>query len=441
MAHAFSITDGTTTINLNQASGYIVKTYDMNTVDSSKDELEDEPEITETLDIMVLSTTTAALQALVHPVELMLVAARRRQKYQVGPRIYLQLQIDAEANTWRAEIKDGRFKPDKDTLDSWYSKKVPYHLIVTHRVWEGPETELQLSTLTQSAATGGRTIQNHDNNGGSFCNWVQIAAAQVNGVLPTPVKLVLTNTSGVSMAYRNFYMATNAFSNPANLVCVVEGENRISAGTVTSDATDSGGAYDNYTFTNTGEIKWTLSSIVTQRTQGRMFRILMRMHGWSGTNLYVKPVIKDSAGLLPLYTGDEVLMGSSGSQFIDLGAIPIPPGGYQTAWGSVVLSLVMRCTGAGIFNIDFMQLTPLDAYQYIVQSGFSVVNNDTVTFDNIENIMSTTDGPIFSPHSGPLKVFPGVVNKIHFLQDEGSSSNISRTFSVRAYIRERRLTV
>lgn len=441
MAHAFSITDGTTTIDLDLASGYIVKAYDMNTVDSTKDELEDEPDITETLDILVLSTTTGGLQALVHPVELMLVAARRRQKYQVGPRIYLQLQIDAEANTWRAEIKDGRFKPDKDTLDTWYSKKVPYHLMLTHRVWEGPEKELQLSTLTQSAATGGRTIQNHDNNGGSTCNWVQIAAAQVNGVLPTPVKLVLTNTSGVSMGYRNFYLATNAFSNPANLVCVVEGENRISAGTVTSDATDSGGAYDNYTFTSSGEIKWTISSVLTQNMKGRMFRILMRMHGWSGTNLYVKPVIKDSAGLLPLYTGDEVLMGSSGSQLIDLGALPFPPGGYQTAWGSVVLSLIMRCTGAGIFNIDFMQLTPLDSYQAIAQLGFSVVNNDSVTFDNIENIMSTTDGPIFSPRSGPLKVFPGVINKIHILQDEGSSSNISRTFSVRAYIRERRLTV
>ena len=33
--------------------------------------------------------------------------------------------------------------------------------------WEGPETELQLSTSNASAATGGQTIYNHDDS--SLC--------------------------------------------------------------------------------------------------------------------------------------------------------------------------------------------------------------------------------------------------------------------------------
>jgi hypothetical protein len=48
---------------------------------------------------------------------------------------------------------------------------------------------------------------------------------------------------------------------------------------------------------------------------------------------------------------------------------------------------------------------------------------------------------IYSNKSGRLRVWPGQTQRILILQDEGSASTTTQTMSVRAYIRERRLTV
>jgi len=447
MAHAITLTDGTTTVNL--ITTHKTRDYEQNTIDTSKGDQDGEPEITETLNVTLFAATGPLLQTAVNSVELLLVAGKRRNDpksvlYKTGPRVYLTLQVDGEASAWRAEIIDGHFQPDKDMLKiGWPNLQADGALMVTHRAWEGPEKELQLSTSNASAATGGQTIYNHDDSGTGHDNWVQIAAAQVGGVLPTPVKLTLTNNTGSGIGTRNFYLACNAFSDPANFIHIIEGEARqTSYGTIVVDSGDSGGNYNNYTFTTTGEMKWDLSAAQMQRTQGRMFRLLMRMHGWSGTNLYVKPQLRDSTGNTILYEGEEVLIGSSTSALLDLGALPLPNGGYQIAWSDMVLVLVVRCTGAGIFNLDFIQLTPLDAYQRVIQRGYTIANGDVITFDNIEGIIHQAGKPIYSPQDGVLKVFPGVTQRLIILQDEGGSgSNIARTFSVRAYIRERRLTV
>lgn len=441
-AHAISITDGTTTVNLNVAGANVTTDYKLGTLDSDSGDIEAEPTITETINVMLRASTGPLLQAAINSVEKLLVAAKRRQKYKTTARVYLQMQIDGESNTWRAEIVDGHFEPDDDFLKIGIANlRAEGALMVTHRVWEGPRTELQLSTSNASAATGGRTIYNHDDSGTGHDNWVQIASSQVGGVLPTPVEIQLINTSGTSVGFRNFYLATNAFSDPANFAHILEGEDSAS-GSNTSNAASSGGLYEAYSFTDTGSIAWALSATVMGDTQGRVFRLLARMFSWGGAPVYVQPVLYETNGNLALATGDEVRLPSiSGSQIIDLGELPLPPGGYQASWGGTVLKLLTRATGSASVNVDFIQLTPLDAYQYIVQRGYSIANSGTITFDNIEELYHANGQSIYSPRSGPLKVFPGVTQKIIMLSDEGTTSDITRTFTIRAYIRERRLTV
>ena len=446
MAHTLSITDNVTTISL--TTTHKTRDYELSTPSKDKSKNSDEPLITETMVVTLFAATTPLLQTAVNSVELLLIAAQRRNDptsslYKTGPRIYLNIQLDGEASVWRAEIIDGEFKPDKDMLKiGWPNLQADGALMVTHRVWEGPEKELQLSTSNASAATGGRTIYNHDDAGTGHDNWVQIDSAQVGGVLPTPVKLVMTHSTGSSVAFNNFWMACNAFSDPANFVHIMEGEARTTGfGTITTDANSSGGNYNLRSFTTTGEIDWVLSAAQMQRTQGRPFRLLMRGATWSGTGLYVKPVLRANDGLMQMYEGDEIALGTSGTQIVDLGSIPLPNGGYQVAWSDHTLVLQARCTGAGTLGVDFIQLTPLDSFQWIKQRGFTLANNDVVTFDNIEGIAYTSGMAIFAPLAGVLKVYPGVTQKLIFLNDEGTSSSIARTFSVRAYIRERRLTV
>lgn len=458
MAHVYSITDGTTTVTLSQANGYLVTGFVLDAPEISTREIISEGidgselpaiayrNVTQTIEILFIGTSTSNLQTLIHAVENMLYKAHRRQTTKAGARVYLQIQIDSEASTWRSEILTGKLRLGDEALQQWIDKKPEGQLTVTRRFfWEGPETELQLSTSNQSAATGGRTIYNHDDSDTGHDNWVQIAAAQVGGVLPTPVKLELTNSTGSSVGYRNIYLAVNAYSDPGNFTHILEGESRISGyGTITTNAASSGGNYNSYSFSSTGTMLWTLSATIMQDTQGRWFRLLARFFAWSGTDIYIKPILRDSTGLLPLWEGDEISLGStaaSSTKIIDMGALPLPVGGYQGAWGTQVLGLLVRATGSAQIDLDFMQLTPLDSYRYVVQRGNTIINSGTITDDNIEGLTHAGGDPIYSPKTGALMLFPNQLQRIIVLQDIGTSSTIANTFSVRAYIRERRLTV
>ncbi len=445
-AHVLSMTDGTTSISLNVPGANMVLDYPMETPDTSKSDLENEPQITETLSIVLAATTSALLHTVIGSVNAMIVAALRRQKKQTGPRVYLLMTADGDASTWRAEIIDGKpFKPGKDFLKWGFANlRAEGELFITHRLWEGQEVELLLSTTASTAATGGKTIYNHDDGDAGHDNMVSIAAGQVLGDVPTPVRVVLTNTSGVSVNYRNLYLSTNALSDPANFVHILEAESRTSGGTVSADASMSNGSYNSLAFTTTGQILYTLTAAQMQKTQGRWFHLLMRPKFWTGTDIYIRPILREKTGSSNLYEGDEIhLPASSGTNLLDLGSLPLPNGGYQVAWDAMTLVLQLRATGAATFEHDFIQLTPLDAYQFIVQRGFTLANNDTITIDNIEGIVHTLGTPIYSPRSGPLRVFPNTTTpqRIIVLSDEGVSSDIAKTMKIQAFIRPRRFTV
>lgn len=451
MAHVYSLTDGTTTVTLDQSNGIMVTGGDILAApEISTRELTNEQSdggeipnatyrnVTGTIELLFVGASTANLQSLARSVEALLQTARRRQQQRVGPRVYLQLQLDGEASAWRTEILNGALRFAGEALQQWITKKPEAQLIITRRFfWEGTEKELQLSANGQSAATGGRTIDNNT------ANWLQIASSQIGGVLPAPVRLELTNANAVSVGYRNFYIGLNAFSDPANFPHIMEGEARKSgSGTITADASCSGGNYNNYSFTNTGAMYWALSATLLRDTMGRRVRILARFFGWSGADIYVTPQIRDSSNVAILYSGDEVkLPASYGTQIIDLGTVPLPPGGYYNLFAVQTLALAVRATGAASIQLDFMQLTPLDSYRQFAQRGMLITAGGTITDDNMEEITHAGGSPIYSPKAGPLMVYPNVTQRLLILQDTGSASDIAHNFTARAYIRERRLTI
>ena len=417
MATAISLYDGTTTINLTTASGYLPEDYHMDSCDFAK---LDDPEITASIDLLITSTTGPLVQALVNGVELMSMAAfRRQQKPASFPKVFLQLQVDGEANSWRAEIIDCKLKPGDDFLRNWFAFSQKATLLITHKAFEGPRKELSISSNGNSAATGGRSITNNANN------WIQIAAAQVGGVLPTPVELQLTNTSGGTRPYRHFFLATNAFSDPANF------SHRIAGGSTTTVG-------DSVT---TSPVTTALSSTVMQDTQGNTFKPIIRITTLGGP-VYCRPELRDSSDTVIL-TPDtkEKYIPSLSTAFIELDSIPLPPGGNYASWTGTSFRLAFRSAGAYSVTVESTQLTPTDSYQYLTQSSFSIANNGVITFDNIEELYHTGGQPVFSNKVGRLRVWPGQTQRILILQDEGGSSTTTQTMSVRAYIRERRLTV
>jgi hypothetical protein len=435
-----------TAVTLSQANGYLITTEALGTDEAALSRANlDDPEIASSFDMLLLAVA-GDMKTLARTVENLLVRAKRRQRMPSGARIYLRLQIHGETGSqaYRAEITDGRLKP-LNPLTNWFSEAVPFRLIVTHRAWESQGKAVNCTSAGNGTPASSNTITLGGNN-----NWLQIGADQIGGSLPGYAQLIVTNDSGANVGFRNWHMGVNAYSNPTNFNHMIEGEARKAGyGTVTANAGCSGGNYNAYSFTNTGNIQWELSSSLISNLQGREFLITVRPFSFTGTGLYVKPILRDGDGLIPL-TDEDIdwvpMPTVIGSQYQILGSLPFPPGGFSSGWGKATLELKLKATGAAQYNVDFIQLTPLDSYQYIVQRGYDLANGDAVLFDSVEDTYAilggTEDGQkIFSPRAGRLMLFPGVSQRLTILADEGSSSNVGRSLDVALLVHERRLTI
>ena len=194
----------------------------------------------EAAEFLISDSSAANVQAKIGSIERLLQDAVRAQSGLCGP-VHLQFQTGADATAWRSEILSFRLLLGDDASVNLYQYRMDCRLIITRRhYWEGAEAELELSTSSLAAGTGGRSIYNHDDAGTGHDNWVQIAAAQVAGSLPAGARIEIY-CLGTSRTWRKIFVAHNALSDPAKFDHVLEAESRLSGGTITSEATVSNG--------------------------------------------------------------------------------------------------------------------------------------------------------------------------------------------------------
>lgn len=440
-----SISSGATEVVLSGTSPVRGCTYFPSTAQQQAGEWQP---VTETAEVN-LSGTAAAMRTTVNNLEKLFVAATRRQQTGMGERVFVNYKIiDADATTYRSEITEGRVVWSTNPGLRRLGDANPFAqvAVIWTRAywWEGAEVEAQLSATSQAAATGGRTVGNDP----ATANWVQMAAAQVTGVLPTPARVVLTNNSGGTRAYRNVFLALNANSDPANLGYHLQGEARTSGGTVTNDATASGGQKLDFVVSGSPvTFAWVLLQTRLARTKGRRARILGRFTDTSGT-LLIKPQIRSSSGDV-LWEGDELALNPLiYGAWVDLGIVPLPPGGYSASYDAHQLALVFRGTGVG--SLDVLQLSMLDSYRALdlPATGLYVANGAALVLDGIEGLAyeaaSGVNTPMPTGAGGAIMLQPGMTQRIyilHNLYEVGNYAPIGTTFSVQVFYRPRRLTV
>lgn len=458
MAHAFSLTDGTTTISLT-TSGIMLENYGMAAPQSELDQPAP-VSVTDTVDIYISGATGAAVQTAARALDALLAQAIRRRAERTGPRVYVQAQLDSDTGVWRSELLNGRMELQEDALAVWanklargtlYLERVPY--------WEGPETGIPLAngngTWDGSSATGLAVYNCNDASGtapNKRNNYVQIAATDVVGALPAPVKLELKNAIGSSETWANFYLANNAFSDPANLTTILEGEARVSGGTVTVNGNCSGGNVTRFATYSTGTGIWTISAATLQKTQGRWFRLLANVYYRTTTTVIetMQASLWDSASVAALWRGPQVAINRanvSDRPLIDLGLVPLPPAAYDASFGALRLQVDLAvASGTGTTDIDFLQLTPVDSYRVLAIKAIAVANNALVVDNGIDGLAYVEDGgvryPYLQPGSAPLLVYPGKLQRIYVLADRpGATSDITNKWLARLWFRPRRVTL
>lgn len=329
MAHAITLTDGTTTANLYSTTGTFPTTWKLGSPEEDRDT------IGEALDLLIQATSIANLQTAVRRIEMLIDSAVRREKTRVGPRVFLTVQWDGEADAWRSEVVAGRLEVT-GAAEQYSRLKLEATLGLTRRAyWEGPETGIPLSngngTWDGSAATGLQIFNCNDGAGSSpnkRHNYVQIAANDVVGVLPAPVKVEFKQNLAGTMLLSGLYMATNADSAPTTLVHMIEAEDRAWGGTVTADAACSGGSKNVFSaYTGSAQAYWNLDSAIIQKTAGRWFRLLLALRSRNATAAQMETIqadLRDSTGVNVLYRGAETpfnAANTSGDPIVDLGEI------------------------------------------------------------------------------------------------------------------------
>ena len=434
------LTDGTTTMTLT-SSPWLGATYAPEAAEFGAET------ITETA-VCVIEGSAATIRAAVNALETLLHDAWLRSRVQ-NARLWVEYRPIDSDGYFRSEVLGGSVQwssnPAKRRLDA-STNTVEVAVTWTRRNWwEGAEVELELSTSNQAAATGGRTIYNHDDSGTGHDNWVQIAAAQVAGDLPGAVRVQLANSVGSARSYRKVWLGVNSYSDPANFAHVLEAESASGGGSVVSDANCSNGSrLDIAPNASTITLTWSLSAAQLQRTQGRWFRLLLRVNDHSG-DLRVRPEVRDASGTYTLWSGDSVVLRSLYGGIYDLGSVPLPPGGFATAYGA--LTLALQFTGTSLTELDFVQLTPLDSFRYLECMG-SVANGESVVDNGYEGLAYVLSSaaylPLVSPRGEPLMLTPGRLQRVFVLQQNltgNSLAPIGDTMAVRVWHRPRRRTI
>lgn len=444
MAPAISLLSGSTTITLNSGS-VLVTRYDMagpdvnqTTVEAGRDKqtlaTPSWLNATETLELLITGATSAAVQTTVQSIEKALDAARQSARTWGGGRVYLQVQHDGDAVTWRSEILAGKLDVG-DALDTLPRLRVEARLMVTRRpFWEGPRTALQLSTAADATpSTAERTLHVTDDSTAAR-NYIDIAASQVAGTLPAPIELQLRNGEAGGKWWRRYYLGNYTFMDAANIDPIFLG------------AASWFGASRAWTgATETLTHGWNLTAAQAADFSGQYCRMIAVVTG-SPSAYYLRAAVTfDSTLHVPVYrAGRQTFVNSSGTY--DLGVFPLPPGGYAESTYGLGVGISAQAATGGTLAIDHVQIMPagLGLFRMIEQVGFQMTSDDAMVEDGPEGLvyarLISTGGraPILRPYYEPLHIWPGRLNRLRVWIVGATKGD---ALEAQAWYRPRRLSI
>jgi hypothetical protein len=124
--------------------------------------------------------------------------------------------------------------------------------------------------------------------------------------------------------------------------------------------------------------------------------------------------------------------------------MPLPPGGYSTAYGAHRLYLSWRVPVTSVIETDFFALFPANTFRKLrllaaVGAGAKIV--DDPVEGRAYSVASSVETGNVAPQGLPLLVWPNIAQRIYFLWSTvGLTAPIDQTFSVRLSYRPRRLS-
>lgn len=445
MAHSFSIVYGSVTISLEHVLSYnpISEPQGVETVSETMQLITDR------------GTTVADMQSLQQSLDRAFVQARRYADERIGDRVYLHFQADGAASTYRSPIRAGKAMLTDNALDSFWRNGILRSMVVFTRDnwWENTtETEVQCSNSNTAATTGGVTVYCHDDAGTGHDNYVQIAAAQIPGGLPTPPRLEITHTYATTEC-GDVFVNLNSFASPSTFSHILEAESATGYNTTSTpaDASCSNGAYRSVSWSGSSATKlmqWSLTSAQMAALKGNRVRLGVRFIS-TPNPVYIHWRVLFN-GLTPITsTEDREIQLSSIYGMQQLGDLYLPPRNLGTGtYEGLTLVLYGRYPGGSSLSVDYVHMGVMDgarAYRYI---AYGLGNNYRLNDDPSDDAVWVDTGagtnrmPLYNKPEGTMMLEPNTTQRLYFMARSATGgAPIERTFSVRAYIRDRKASV
>lgn len=278
-------------------------------------------------------------------------------------------------------------------------------VIVRANYWEGPEEEL-----------GSATIKN-----GTTSPYNIVALTAPSGTLPAPLSIVTENAAGATITARSYYFNVDAY------VGMTTNQHLLTSPT-TSGIT--GGTL--YIFD--------VPYAVLSKWGGRDAHVMLALSSLFTGYLWVAVYSTIGGVYAEQYHGAERYIAAK--ELIDLGAVPLPPGGRANTSVAVVVGVYDPSS----LSVSFLQIAPAANGLQLHQSGYNTPVDWGVAEDGIEREawfgITSTRYDIVRRVGGPLLVYPDRASRLHVLFDESGGSFVeTRGTTVTATVRPRRATI
>ncbi len=400
--------------------------------------------VTESIEIRIALTTAALVADRVRAIELLCDLARQGTTGWLDEKLYLIARFDQDTEDWRSQILAARFVPTALTDHIWRNY-VHGTLILTRRYyWETEAVKAisMTSGTTTVATTGYVQVYNSDDTHATNRNWWQIAADQVTGSIPAPARIYIKNNTGAARAAGSLYLGNYVWANPTTVDPIFRAEDATG-----SDITPGPSETDVY--------YWSLADgNLTDAFKGQFGRLVAVFSDRPAATTLLRAALqyRGPTPILDIAMGEQVLPATS-DFVVDLGGIPIPPGGFWANAGSA-LYLAMKAkpvSGTDTVAVDWVQVFPSGAGRYRVLKGISASlslnTGNEIIDDGIEGgtflrVTATTDDlPLYKPLFEPIHLVPNKINRLRLIVSGGASMEAGMAWSVKMEYRARRLTV
>jgi hypothetical protein len=402
-------------------------------------------QVTEAFDVMIKGSSDANLEALVRAIELALDFAKKHPSGPDGVWVLFTANYGI-LTSWQSRITGGTLLHNLNLSKRWRDLKVKAQVIIERAPFWESEDPVVLE-LTNRGGTDGADadIVNHQDAGATDDLYVEIAADQVTGVLPTPAIIEYKNTVNDEVLVDHLSIGQFAASGNNE---PPEAASLILEGSGTADTDCSGGEYDTETWEDDAENQldtWTLASGDFRQ---RNYKVIVRLRDVTEyTDLWLK--LKLLAGTTVL-TETRWCLVAAGEALVMIGTLQIPPFRFGTHidLGDLTIGLYeKRAAGAGTLTLDFIGLIPQDSWRKI-GAIIGLAYDETLVDNPVEETLVTQYGESSYKvthkvdEGDPIMLQPGVKNVLYFLHDTTTgTAPIARTANVVVKCHPRRLTV